>query len=188
MFNLVGIPPAPRGLPQVEVTFDIDANGILNVSAKDMATGNQQKITITASTKLSDAEKERMVKEADNYAEQDRIKRDEAETRNQADTLLYTVSKTLKDLGDKISKDQTDKLDKASADLRTALGGKEIATVKSRMEDLSKILQDVGAAVYQQTAQKTAQTQSTSGPSEEGGEDRNVVDADYKVVNEDKKT
>jgi molecular chaperone DnaK len=188
MFNLVGIPPAPRGVPQVEVTFDIDANGIINVSAKDMATGNQQKITITASTKLSDAEKERMVKEADNYAEQDRIKRDEAETRNQADTLLYTVSKTLKDLGDKISKDQKDKLDKVSADLRTALGGKDIATVKSRMEDLSKILQDVGAAAYQQTAQKAAQAQSTSGPSEEGGEERNVVDADYKVVNEDKKT
>jgi molecular chaperone DnaK len=188
MFNLVGIPPAPRGVPQIEVTFDIDANGILNVSAKDMATGNQQKITITATTKLSAAEKERMVKEADNYAEQDRIKRDEAETRNQADTLLYTVSKTLKDLGDKISEDQKDKLDKASADLRTALGGKDIATVKSRMEDLSKILQDVGAAVYQQTAQKTAQTQSTAGPSEEGGEERNVVDADYKVVNEDKKT
>jgi len=188
MFNLVGIPPAPRGVPQIEVTFDIDANGILNVSAKDMATGNQQKITITATTKLSAAEKERMVKEADNYAEQDRIKRDEAETRNQADTLLYTVSKTLKDLGDKISEDQKDKLDKASADLRTALGGKDIATVKSRMEDLSKVLQDVGAAVYQQTAQKTAQTQSTAGPSEEGGEERNVVDADYKVVNEDKKT
>lgn len=188
MFNLVGIPPAPRGVPQVEVTFDIDANGILNVSAKDMATGNQQKITITASTKLSDAEKERMVKEADNYAEQDRVKRDEAETRNQADTLLYTVSKTLKDLGDKISKDQKDKLDKVSADLRTALGGKDIVTVKSRMEDISKILQDVGAAAYQQTAQKAAQTQSTSGPSEEGGEERNVVDADYKVVNEDKKT
>jgi molecular chaperone DnaK len=188
MFNLVGIPPAPRGVPQIEVTFDIDANGILNVSAKDMATGNQQKITITATTKLSDAEKGRMVKEADNYAEQDRIKRDEAETRNQADTLLYTVSKTLKDLGDKISKDQKDKLDKASADLRTALGGKDIVTVKSRMEDISKILQDVGAAAYQQTAQKAAQTQSTSGPSEEGGEERNVVDADYKVVNEDKKT
>jgi molecular chaperone DnaK len=188
MFNLVGIPPAPRGVPQIEVTFDIDANGILNVSAKDMATGNQQKITITATTKLSDAEKGRMVKEADNYAEQDRIKRDEAETRNQADTLLYTVSKTLKDLGDKISKDQRDKLDKASADLRTALGGKDIVTVKSRMEDISKILQDVGAAAYQQTAQKAAQTQSTSGPSEEGGEERNVVDADYKVVNEDKKT
>ena len=188
MFNLVGIPPAPRGVPQIEVTFDIDANGILNVSAKDMATGNQQKITITATTKLSDAEKGRMVKEADNYAEQDRIKRDEAETRNQADTLLYTVSKTLKDLGDKISKDQKDKLDKASADLRTALGGEDIVTVKSRMEDISKILQDVGAAAYQQTAQKAAQTQSTSGPSEEGGEERNVVDADYKVVNEDKKT
>ncbi|MEM3004777.1 MAG: molecular chaperone DnaK, partial [Candidatus Bathyarchaeia archaeon] len=153
MFNLVGIPPAPRGVPQIEVTFDIDANGILNVSAKDLATGNQQKITITASTKLSEAEKERMIKEAEKYAEQDRIKREEAETRNQADSLLYTVEKTLKDLGEKVSKDQKERLDKASADLRSALTGKDVALIKSRMETLSKILQEIGAAVYQQAAQ-----------------------------------
>lgn len=189
MFNLVGIPPAPRGVPQIEVTFDIDANGIMNVSAKDLATGNQQKITITAATKLSEAEKDRMVKEAEKYAEQDRIKRDEAETRNQADSLLYTVEKTLKDLGDKVSKEQKDRLNKASADLRSALAGKDIAAIKSRMEDLSKILQEVGTAVYQQAAQKTAQAQSTAAPpSGSEAAEKKVVDADYKVVDEDKKT
>ncbi len=191
-FNLVGIPPAPRGVPQIEVTFDIDANGIINVSAKDTATGNQQKITITASTKLSQSERERMVKEAENYAEQDRIKREEVETRNQADSLLYTVEKTLKDLGEKISTDQKAKLDKASADLRAALGGKDAAAVKSRMEDLSKVLQEVGTAVYQEAAQKTAQAQSATGSSgessETGSEDKKVVDADYKVVEEEKKS
>lgn len=189
MFNLVGIPPAPRGVPQIEVTFDIDTNGILNVSAKDLATGNQQKITITATTKLSDADKEKMIKEAEKYAEQDRVKKDEAETRNQADSLLYTVEKTLKDLGDKVSKDQKEKLDKASADLRSALTGRDMTTIKSKMEDLSKILQEVGAAVYQQAAQKTAQQQSTAAPSSESGTtEKKVVDADYKVVDEDRKT
>ena len=189
MFNLVGIPPAPRGVPQIEVSFDIDVNGIINVSAKDLATGNQQKITITAAIKLSEVEKDRMIKEAEKYAEQDRIKRDEAETRNQADSLLYTVEKTLKDLGDKVSKDQKDRLNKASADLRSALASKDMAAIKSRMEDLSKILQEVGAAVYQQAAQKTAQAQSTAAPPS-GSEtaEKKVVDADYKVVDEDKKT
>jgi molecular chaperone DnaK len=186
MFNLVGIPPAPRGVPQIEVTFDIDANGILNVSAKDLATGNQQKITITASTKLSEAEKERMIKEAEKFAEQDRIKREEAETRNQADSLLYTVEKTVKDLGDKVSKDQKERLDKASADLRSALTGKDVALIKSKMEALSKILQDVGAAVYQQAAQ-SAQARSTAKPSETSQGEKKVVDADYRVVDEDKK-
>lgn len=189
MFNLVGIPPAPRGVPQIEVTFDIDANGIMNVSAKDLATGNQQKITITAAIKLSEVEKDRMIKEAENYAEQDRIRRDEAETRNQGDSLLYTVEKTLKDLGDKVSKDQKDRLNKASTDLRSALAGKDMAAIKPRMEDLSKILQEVGVAVYQQAAQKTAQAQSTAAPPS-GAEtaEKKVVDADYKVVDENKKT
>lgn len=188
MFNLTGIPPAPRGVPQIEVTFDINADGILNVSAKDLATGNQQKITITATTKLSDQDKERMVKEAEKYAEQDRIRREEAETRNQADSLLYTVDKTLKDLGDKISKDQKEKIEKASAELRTALSGKDVAAIKTRMEDLSKVIQEVGASVYQQAAQR-GQTQAPGGPSKESSEEKEkVVDADYKVVGEDKKT
>jgi molecular chaperone DnaK len=188
MFNLTGIPPAPRGVPQIEVAFDINADGIMNVSAKDLATGNQQKITITATTKLSEQEKERMVKEAEKYAEQDRVKRDEAETRNQADSLLYTVEKTMKDLGEKISKDQKERIEKASAELRTASGGKDVAAIKVKMDGLSKIIQEIGTAVYQQAAQK-AQAQTGGGPSSEsGGDKEKVVDADYKVVGEDKKT
>ncbi|MBS7626177.1 molecular chaperone DnaK [Candidatus Bathyarchaeota archaeon] len=186
-FTLTGIPPAPRGVPQIEVTFDINADGILNVSAKDLATGNQQKITITATTKLSEEEKERMIKEAEKFAEQDRLKREEAETRNQADSLLYTVEKTLRDLGDKVSKEQKERLEKASADLRTTLTGKDVAAIKSRIEDLSKVLQEVGTSVYQQATQKT-QGQSTSESKSESGERKGkVVDADYKVVNESKK-
>ncbi|MEM2106473.1 MAG: molecular chaperone DnaK [Candidatus Bathyarchaeia archaeon] len=182
-FTLTGIPPAPRGVPQIEVTFDINADGILNVSAKDLATGNQQKITITATTKLSEEEKERMIKEAEKFAEQDRLKREEAETRNQADSLLYTVEKTLRDLGDKVSKEQRQKLEKASADLRTALTGKDVAAIKSRIEDLSRVLQEVGTSVYQQATQ--TQGQSTSESKSESGERKGkVVDADYKVVDE----
>ncbi len=120
IFNLTGIPPAPRGVPQIEVTFDIDANGILNVSAKDMATGKEQKITITASTKLSEREKERMIKEAEQFAEQDRKRRKEAEVRNNADSLIYTAEKTKKDLADRLGKEQVERIDRAVADLREA--------------------------------------------------------------------
>ncbi|MGQ9542949.1 MAG: molecular chaperone DnaK [Candidatus Bathyarchaeia archaeon] len=187
-FTLTGIPPAPRGVPQIEVTFDINADGILNVSAKDLATGNQQKITITATTKLSEEEKERMIREAEKFAEQDRLKREEAETRNQADSLLYTVEKTLRDLGEKVSKDQRERLEKASADLRSALSGKDVATIKSRMEDLSRVLQEVGTSVYQQATQKV-QSQSTGEAQKESGEGKQkVVDVDYKVVDEGKKS
>ena len=186
-FNLEGIPPAPRGVPQIEVSFDINADGILNVSAKDMATGNQQKITITATTKLSDEEKEKMIKEAEQFAEQDRIRKEEAETKNQADSLIYTSEKTLKDLGDKITKEQKEKVEKATTELRTALSGKEISTIKEKMDDLSKILQEVGTAAYQKAA-GTAQTQQKGEPPKDGvGEKEKVVDADYKVAEEDKK-
>jgi molecular chaperone DnaK len=187
-FNLEGIPPAPRGVPQIEVSYDINADGILNVSAKDMATGNQQKITITASTKLSKEDKEKMIKEAEQFAEQDRIRKEEAETRNQADSLIYTCEKTLKDLGDKITNEQKEKLEKAATELRTTLSGKEISTIKEKMEDLSKILQEVGTAAYQKAAE-TAQTKQQSEPPKEdvAGANEKVVDADYKVVEEDKK-
>ena len=179
MFNLVGIPPAPRGVPQIEVTFDIDANGILNVTAKDVATGNQQKITITASTKLSEAEKNRMIKEAEMFAEQDRKKKEEAEVRNNADSLIYTVEKTKKDLKDKLSKDQVDKLDKAISELKEALSGKDVDKIKAKNEELAKVLQEVGAAVYQQAAQQKE-------PQAEKGKDK-TVDAEYKVVDEEEK-
>ncbi len=186
MFNLEGIPPAPRGVPQIEVTFDIDANGLLNVSAKDLATGKQQKISITASTKLSEGEKQRMIKDAEQYAEQDRKRKEEVELMNTADSLLYAAEKTKADLKEKISKDQVDSIDKAVSELREAVSGKDAAKIKEKSETLSKILQEIGAAVYQQAAQQAAQ-QKPQQAATEGKQGENVVDADYKVVDEEKK-
>ncbi len=184
-FNLTGIPPAPRGVPQIEVTFDIDANGMLNVAAKDLATGKENKIVITAATKLSKDEKERMVREAEQFAEQDRKKKEEAEIRNNADSLLYTAEKTKSDLKGKITKEQEERLDKQLAELRQVLAGKEIEAIKQKSEQVAKVLQEIGTAAYQQAqAQQASQAQQTQ---ETGKEGEKVVDADYKVVNEDKK-
>jgi molecular chaperone DnaK len=171
-FNLVGIPPAPRGVPQIEVTFDIDANGILHVSARDLATGKEQKITITSSMKLSPEEKERMIREAEQFAEQDRKRREEAELRNQAESLIYTAERMKRDL--KLSEDQVERIEKGVEELRKALQGKDVGKIKASSEALSKVLQEVGMAAYQQAAQRSV------------GE-RRVVDADYRVVDEDKK-
>ncbi len=190
MFNLTGIPLAPRGVPQIEVTFDIDANGILNVSAKDLGTNKEQTITITASTKLSDAEKDRMVREADQFTEQDRRRREEADVRNAADSLLYTAEKTKKDLGEKISPADVDRIDKAVAALRQALAGKDVDAIKARSDEVTTVLQAVGSAVYQQTAQQQAQQRTQEPGAAEGaaaGEGDRVVDADYRVVDDDAK-
>jgi molecular chaperone DnaK len=186
MFNLTGIPPAPRGVPQIEVTFDIDANGILNVSAKDLATNKEQKITITASTKLSDEEKERMVKDAEQFAEQDLKKKEEAEVRNNADALLYTVEKTKKDLGDKISKESSDKLDVAVKALREELAGKDVEKIKTKSEEVTRVLQEVGTVAYQQAAQGSGQQQEGQKEAPEDSKGEKVVDADYKVVEDEK--
>jgi molecular chaperone DnaK len=184
MFNLTGIPPAPRGVPQIEVTFDIDADGILNVSAKDLATEKEQKITITASTKLSDQEKERMMKEAEQFAEEDEKRRKEVEVLNEADSLLYTAEKTKKDLADKIGKDQIEKIDKAVAELRETLSSKDVDKIKTKSEGLTKVLQEVGTVVYQQAAAKQAE-QAKSEKADQTKE--KVVDAEYEEVNENKK-
>lgn len=183
MFNLTGIPPAPRGIPQIEVTFDIDADGILNVSAKDLATGKEQKITITASTKLSEKEKKRMMKEAEQFAEEDEKRRKEVEVRNEADSLLYTAEKTKKDLADKIDKDKVERIDKAESELREILSSKDINKIKSKTEELTKVLQEVGTAVYQQAARQAEQTkrEKTDDTKEK------VVDAEYEEVEENKK-
>jgi molecular chaperone DnaK len=192
MFNLTGIPPAPRGVPQVEVTFDIDANGILNVSAKDLGTNKEQMITITASTKLSDEEKERMVREAEQFTEQDRRQKEEADARNNADSLIYTAEKTKKDLGEKIDKAGVDRIDKAVNALRQALAGKDIEAIKARSEEVTTVLQEVGTAVYQQAAQQQAQQgpqqaqQPGATETTDSGDGDRVVDADYRVVDEDK--
>ncbi len=191
MFNLEGIPPAPRGVPQVEVTFDIDANGILNVTAKDRGTSKEAKIRITASTKLSKEDKERMVKEAEQFADQDKKKRDEAELRNTADSMVYTAEKTKKDLAEKLTAEQTSKIDAAMTALKDALASNDMAKVKEQSDALSKVLQDVGTVIYQQAAAEQAkQQQAQAGqagpqadqqtPPPSGGE--KVVDSDdYKV-------
>jgi molecular chaperone DnaK len=186
-FNLRGIPIAPRGVPQIEVTFDIDANGILNVTAKDLATGNQQKIAITASTKLSEETKSRMIKEAEQFAEQDRLKKQEADLRNEADSLLYAVEKTKTDLGAKITRENLERLNSAAEILRKALSGKDIDEIRNKLENLKKVLQDIGTAAYQQAGtaeQKQAYSEPThsysSGESTEDG--HKVVDAEYKVT------
>ncbi|MBI3023182.1 MAG: molecular chaperone DnaK [Thaumarchaeota archaeon] len=185
MFNLTGIAPAPRGVPQIEVTFDIDANGILNVSAKDLGTGKENKITITASTKLSKEEKERLVKDAEQYAEEDRKKKEEAEIKNEADSMLYTAEKTKKDLAGKISESDISKIDTAAQELRKALEGKNSGEIKTKNEALKKVLQEVGTAVYQQAAQQSSQAGAQQGAQQAGkGE---AMDADYKVVDDEGK-
>ena len=189
-FNLVDLPPAPRGVPQIEVTFDIDANGILNVTAKDLGTGKQAKITITASTKLSEEEKERMVKEGEKFAEQDKKKREEAELRNNADGLIYTADRTKKDLADKLTQDQTSKIDTAVAALKDALASNDMTQVKAKTEELQKVLQEVGTVIYQQAAAEQAKQQAQARgqqsqqppPSGEAGGGEKVVDSkDYEV-------
>jgi len=157
MFTLSGIPPAPRGVPKIEVTFDIDANGILHVSAKDLATGKDAKITITASTKLSNEEKERMVREAEMYAEQDRKRLEEANLRNEADSLLYSVEKVKSELGDKVGAEALGKLNEAAGKLREALAGKDVDAIRSALEALKKAAAEVGSAAYQSAAGAEAQ-------------------------------
>ena len=187
MFNLTGIPPAPRGVPQIEVTFDIDANGILNVAAKDLATNKEQKITITASTKLSKDEIEKMVKQADQFAAQDQKRKEEAEIRNSADNLIYSAERLTKELAGKLSKEQTDQINKSIGELREALGGKDPAAVKQKLEALQKIMQDVGTAAYQQVAQQRAgATGPSASPSSPGQQGEKPVDVDYKVVDDKK--
>ncbi|MCW4005641.1 MAG: molecular chaperone DnaK [Candidatus Bathyarchaeota archaeon] len=191
MFNLEGIPPAPRGVPQIEVTFDIDANGILNVSAKDRGTGKETKIRITASSKLSNEDKERMVKEAEQFSDQDKKKREEAELRNNADSLIYTAEKTKTDLADKIKDDQKGKIDTAVAALKDAMASNDMAKVKETSDALSKVLQEVGTVVYQQAAEQAKQQQAQTGPQagdtgpESGQQNQNSSDDDKVVDSED---
>ncbi|MBI4037279.1 molecular chaperone DnaK [Candidatus Daviesbacteria bacterium] len=185
-FVLDGIPPAPRGVPQIEVTFDIDANGILNVSAKDKATSKEQKITITGSTGLSKEEAERMAKEAQVHAEEDRKKKEEIEVKNQADTLIYTTERTIKDAGDKISAETKADLEGKVKELKEAVEKGEIEEIKPKMENLSEALQKVGASMYgsagspegQQPGQEAeVKPEEEIGPKEEDGK-KDVVEGE----------
>jgi molecular chaperone DnaK len=185
-FNLVDLPPAPRGVPQIEVAFDMDANGILNVTAKDLGTGKQAKITITASTKLSKEEKERLMKDAEQFADQDKKKREEAELRNNADSLLYTAERTKKDLADKLNQEQTGKIDAAVSSLKDALASNDMAQMKAKTDELQKVLQEVGTVIYQQAAAEQAKQQAQAGQAGQASAppsgDEKVVDSeDYEV-------
>lgn len=179
MFNLTGIAPAPRGVPQIEVTFDIDSNGILNVTAVDKATGKKQGITITASTKLSKEEIERMKKEAEQYAEQDRKAKEQIELLNNAESLAYSVEKTLNDAGDKVDKETKERLTNEVKDLRKAIEEKNTENVKTLMDKLSKDIQEVGAKMYQQASANTQQS-AQSNSQNSGSSDGKTVDAEYK--------
>lgn len=188
-FVLSGIPPAPRGVPQIEVTFDIDANGILHVSAKDLGTGKEAKITITASTKLSEEEKQKMIKEAERYAEEDRKKKELVEAINEADGVIYVAQKTLEELGDKVSKEDKDRVEAMVRDLRAKIEAKETQAIKTTTQQLVKLLQSVGSTVYQRvSAQHAAGAGGSSGPTGSNSSSTNTqekakeyVDADYKV-------
>jgi len=182
-FDLVGIPPAPRGVPQIEVTFDIDANGIVNVSAKDKATGKEQAIRIQASGGLSDDEIERMVKEAEAHAEEDKRKRELVEARNQADSLIHTTEKSLADLGDKVSPADKTEVENALNELKSVKDGEDITAIRTKTEALAQASMKLGAAMYQQSdSAEQASTSSDSSSSDEG-----VVDADFEEVDDDKK-
>jgi molecular chaperone DnaK len=181
-FQLVGIPPAPRGIPQIEVTFDIDANGIMNVSAKDMGTGKEQAITITASTKLSQEEIDQKIREAEIHAEEDKKRQEEIQVRNDADSMIYTSQKTLEELGDKVNPEQKTKIEGLVKELRELVGGDDIAAIKAKTEELTKVVQEVGAAIYQQ-AQAAQQQAEQDVQGAQGGKsgDNDAVDADYEV-------
>lgn len=190
-FNLTGIPAAPRGVPQIEVTFDIDANGIVHVSAKDLGTGNEQNVTITASTNLSDEDIDKAVKEAEKFAAEDKAKKEEIEIRNNGDSLVYQTEKTVKDLGNKISADDKAKIEAEVKALKDALAGTDTAAIKSASEKLTNVSYEVFGKAYQQQANANQNAGAAGGNAGQGGaqdapKDDNVVDADYEVVDDDK--
>ena len=187
-FQLSGIVPAPRGIPQIEVTFDIDANGIVNVSAKDMGTGKEQKITITASTKMSDAEIEKKVKEAEQFAEEDRKKKEEIEIKNNADTLVYQTEKTLKDLEGKISAEEKAKAQAAADELKRAIESNNTTQMKEKTEELTKVFNDLAQKLYAQTGQQGGGDQGFNQGFDQGtAPDDGVVDADFEEIHDDDK-
>jgi molecular chaperone DnaK len=185
-FHLDGIPPAPRGVPQIEVTFDIDANGILNVSAKDLGTGKEQKISITGSSGLSKDEVDRMQKEAEAHAEEDRKAKEGIEVRNNADSLAYQCEKQIKELGDKIDGASKKSVEDAIEKVREALKGSDSDAIKTAYDELQTKFQEVSTAAYQQAA-------AAAGPAPEAAEEApkakkdDVVDAEFEVVDEEKK-
>jgi len=192
-FQLIGIPPAPRGVPQIEVTFDIDANGIVHVKAKDLGTGKEQSIKIVASQKLNEEDIEKMQKEAEKFAEEDKKRKEEVETVNKADALTYSTEKVLEEMKDKVDKAKLENVKKHNDALKGLLGKepKDIAAIKAKTEELNKEMQAIGSEIYQKAAQEAQKNQGATGAgpkAEEGtaeGEEK-VVDADYEVKDEKK--
>jgi molecular chaperone DnaK len=185
-FDLIGLPAAPRGVPQIEVAFDIDANGIVNVSAKDKATGKEQQIRIQASGGLSDDEIETMVQDAESHAEEDQKRREEAEAKNQADALIHATEKSLADLGDKVPEDEKTAIEAAVSELRTALDGDDIEEIKAKSETLMQASMKLGEMAYQ--AQQEADGDDPAAAAADGADDADdVVDADFEEVDDDDK-
>lgn len=184
-FDLVGLPAAPRGVPQIEVTFDIDANGIVNVSAKDKATGKEQQIRIQASGGLSDSEIETMVQDAESFAEDDKKRREEAEARNQADALIHATEKSIADLGDKVPAEEKSGVEAAVSELRTALEGDDIEAIKVKSEALMQASMKLGEMAYEAEQEADGEDPAGAEGDEAGGDD--VVDADFEEVDDDDK-
>jgi molecular chaperone DnaK len=189
-FQLAGIAPAPRGVPQIEVSFDIDANGIVHVSAKDLGTGNEQKVTITASTNLTEDEIKKAVRDSEQFANEDKKRKEEVEARNHADTLVYSTEKTLKELGDKIPASDKARVETEISAVKKALEGTDSEALKKATEKLTEVSYDVFGKIYQQAEQQGQQQgQQQYGPKQGGGAqpNDNVVDADYEVVDDNDK-
>ena len=188
-FHLMGIPPAPRGVPQIEVTFDIDANGIIDVKAKDTGTGKEQKITVTATTKLEQSDIDRMIKDAETYAEEDKNRRESVDIKNRAEAKAYEVEHILEEMGDKIPQDLKDQISRLSEELKTAVASNDdIAAVKQKLEELEKALLEVGKKVYEAAAaqqQAPPQQPPEGGAAPEAGDGGDYVDAEYKIVDDE---
>jgi len=176
-FQLTGIPPAPRGVPQIEVTFDIDRNGIVHVSAKDLGTGKEQKITVTSSTGLTQEDIEKLVKEAEAHAEEDRKKREKVELRNQADNAIWAIDRSLNELGDKVTADQKARVEAAKEELKAAMEKDDTEEIKAKMKALDEVMHSISQKLYEQAQ---AQNQGQAGSSAGAQPNEDVVDADYK--------
>ena len=180
-FHLMGIPPSPRGIPQIEVTFDIDSNGIINVAAKDLGTGKKQTITITASTKLSQSEIDKMVEEAKKFEEDDKKRRDIVETKNQAENLIYSTEKSLTDLGEKVNSNERTRINEIVERLRETIKNEDIHKIQAEMKELTQAFHEISIRTYQQTGQQDKQR----GKPKEEKKDESAVDAEYKVMDEE---
>jgi molecular chaperone DnaK len=189
-FDLVGIPPAPRGVPQIEVTFDIDANGIVHVSAKDKATGKEQQIRIQASGGLTDDDIKRMVKEAEENAGEDKKKRESVEVKNRAEALVHTAEKTIKDAGDKLPEDDRKAVEDAIADLRGVMGGDNLDAIRTKTEALQEASMKLGEYLYRAEQEAGAQAAPEAAPSDDGAQapEAEIVDADFTEVDDDKRS